>query len=333
MSWDLNCLAICCATYAATCATSGVAQDVLGYSVRMEPIAPMTALWWAELKLYVDSDLEVDRPYVREFSGADTLWLLNRFPLLPDGQIVLKTYAGAMVQDLGPATVNASFIIGHRVPDITNIPNPSATYARGNCTMLVSPFSPVANLPVVFSHQNTIAESQGVYTWNPNIWDPDGDSLAIAFEPCAEGHWLPANSQIDSLNGTITTAPDAPGRYAFCAKVTKYRQLPHGWPIIVTGTSRYEVTFDVTTVVGAAEQPTSQDVQALPNPASNRISVSSGSEPIHYYRLVGADGRLASEGSPNELQFDIECSSLARGLYFLALDAATRRRLMRIVLE
>lgn len=329
MQW----LALGCALMGASCLSPMSAQDIRGYSVRLEPVMPTTGIWWGELRLNVDADFELDRPFVREFSGADTLWLVNRIPLPPDGRLILKTYSGLMVQDLWPGIVDASFMMGQRTPDITNIPNSGATSVFGSSMVVASAFSPAANLPILFNHQNTVMESQGVYTWVPNIWDPDGDSLAIELESCAEGHWLPPNTQIDPHTGTITTVPDVPGLYAFCATITKFRRWSGGGPLFISGRSRYEITFDVTTVVGVNGDSNGAGIRLGPNPASNRLFVSSDHAAIRRYRMTLADGRLLAEATPYAQHFMVDCGAFPRGLYLITFESEAGTNAMKVVLE
>jgi hypothetical protein len=317
----------------ALCVSSVVAQDIRGYTARLEAINPLTGLWLAEARLYLDQNLEVDRPYLVEFSFADTLWLSSRVELGNDNQLVMRTYSGWLQLSLAPGVVVASILFGQRVPGITNIPGSEGTWIGCTSTTMPTGLSPNPNLPILFGHQNTVVNNQGVYSWDPNIWDPDGDSLSIELVPCFEGHWLPLNTQINSQTGVITSVPEMPGKYAYCAEITKLRRLPNGGPVFSTGKAFYEVTFDVPTVVGLTETSAGQTILIAPNPASHRLLVSSQKGLIEHCIVRAADGRMVLEMAINAARFEIDISELAQGPYYLSLASHSSAQSVKFMVE
>lgn len=321
-----------CAIGGACVAHNAIAQDVRGYSVRLEAVNPWTGLWLAEIKLYVDADLEIDRPYILEFSYADTLWLASRVPLGLAGDMVMKSYSGWLVLPMLPGTTDANFSFGPRTPEITNVPDGSWI----GCGALISApiASPFVSHPIVFSHQNTVQNNQGVYSWDPNAWDPDGDSLHFELVPCFDaGYWPPPNTQIDAHTGVISSAPEMPGKYAYCASIEKFRRLNPNAPVLLVGYSRYEITFDVSTVVGMAEHSGNRAILVAPNPANDQITVTAMEGVMQRVRLFSADGRLLFDAAPGTRQINLECSSFAKGPCFVRIESGGATRTVKVMLE
>ena len=114
----------------------------------------------------------------------------------------------------------------------------------------------------------------------------------------------------------------------------------------VTAKAEGQTTITVTTEEGgktasckvivekvlAVESELLRDASVTPNPATDRIEVSS-KERVCAYELFDANGRCVLAGTNSTLRFTIDISSLASGVYYCRLVDSEGRSVVRSVVK
>lgn len=251
-----------------------IAQDLRGLSMSLENSGNTPSEWNGQLDLYVDPLFEVDRPYVVVHYGMDTLWLLATTHL--GGEVILKTYEGSLFLSESISVHVITIDAGQRVSNITNIPNSSSTAIIVNPMIVKSAATGIGNHPLILNYQTNIIEDGGTYIYSPNVIDPDGDSLNFELISCsAASYWTPPNTTIDPSTGTIISTPLMPGKYAYCVRIRKWRQINTPNNTALMGESYFEMVMDVNHVTGMPEGgfAHSNSFTLHPNPTSGILQV------------------------------------------------------------
>ena len=75
----------------------------------------------------------------------------------------------------------------------------------------------------------------------------------------------------------------------------------------------------------------STHVRVYPNPCSDKITLNSMDSPLNSVQIVGLDGTLLMECSPQINSYAIDLSNLPTGLYFVRLSSANRTETLRLI--
>ncbi len=290
----------------------GKGQDIRGASLKLQNINWLT--YEARLNLYADKSININRPFVI-FDWAlttDTLFFVYEVEVEPG--ILKKEYAGIFTF-IGNGYYNLNYTDTFRVAGIDNLSNSETDSIRLDAELIISPFGDPNNSPIIFTQQNTIIENNGTYTYNPNVWDPNGDSLHFELIPCyGSGYSYANNTYVDSLTGVLTTTPNVIGFYSYCVKVEEWNTTGNQ-PLFV-GSTTYDIAIDVNTTIGINEQSTisNEQITIYPNPAQSELYIKSNFDVPATFELHDLTGRKVLSQTITSNQ-PINISYLAKGLY------------------
>lgn len=72
-------------------------------------------------------------------------------------------------------------------------------------------------------------------------------------------------------------------------------------------------------------------VEAFPNPCSEKITLYTKGSPMHSIQLLGLDGSLILEESPNSISYPIDLSSMSVGIYLVRISHGNNSETVRII--
>jgi len=223
----------------------------------------------------------------------------------------------------GPGTYFITASLVNRTSGIQNIPNSMST-AMGLRAILKINSIGVNNSSISLNAPVDSAYLNEIYSFNPEAYDPDGDSLSYQLAKClnATGYVYPNASNtfsIDSKIGTIIwDTPVAVGLYNFCIQVNEWRE-----GLIIANTLQ-EIQVKVLSPLAITEfKQDYLSVSVYPNPTTQNITL--GLElpqmqdiRIKLYNLLGEN--LSAEMLKNQFgknEHQINLSGLANGTYIL----------------
>ena len=130
----------------------------------------------------------------------------------------------------GQGTYVASVTAHYLMDSITNIENSvvQPLYLEDSLRILDPAFFGYDNSPVLLNPLVDYASTEQAYVYNPNAYDPDGDSLSFSLTPdFANGYSFPSATDSISINKItgefVWDKPIAKGNYAFAILVTEFR--------------------------------------------------------------------------------------------------------------
>ena len=92
-------------------------------------------------------------------------------------------------------------------------------------------------------------------------------------------------------------------------------------------------------VTGISNVSNNENIQLFPNPASDKITISSGKsiESNVFVNIIDVAGRVAQTASFNHLtanaQQSIDISKLAKGVYFVKINSANSEMIEKLVVR
>jgi len=197
-----------------------------------------------------ESSYLADRQFLTVFWGdgtSDSLPRIDTFVYLPRNEYDIKRneYVGYHTYS-GPATYEISMTDQNRITGIVNIENGNSVYVPlclvDTMTLLDPANFGFDSSPVILNPPIQFGDVGQTFIYNPNAYDPDGDSLSYSLMPPKQqpnypqdvpGYLYPdqiasgANNKesIDPVTGTYTwNAPQLEGIYNIAILVTEYRK-------------------------------------------------------------------------------------------------------------
>jgi len=174
-----------------------------------------------------------------------------------------------------------------------------------------------------------------VFRHNPNLYDPDGDSLSYLLAAPADPMLYLYPQEFDNCTSSLGIdpvtgdfawdAPCLPGHYVFGIEVTEWRdEIPIGERLIL-----------LHVIIGEATGISTHTNLALfrfsPNPTSGALRLEgSPEEPVHF-SLHNSSGQLVREWRALRLPGDISLSGLPPGIYLLQGTSGKRTFAYKII--
>ncbi|MCB0577748.1 MAG: T9SS type A sorting domain-containing protein [Phaeodactylibacter sp.] len=180
-----------------------------------------------------------------------------------------------------------------------------------------------------------IGLSGSVFNHNPNLYDPDGDSLSYRLAELTDPavYLYPqefdncTNSlDIDPVTGDLRwDTPCLPGHYAFGIAVTEWRD---GIPIAERLIQLHVLIEEATGLSFFADPGL---FRASPNPVSGTLRLDGASGMPLEFVLCNVHGQPAREWRALQLPWDVSLSDLPPGIYFLRGTTGKRTFAYKIV--
>lgn len=173
------------------------------------------------------------------------------------------------------------------------------------------------------------------FTYNPNIYDPDGDSISYSLtEPAAPAAYLYpqefdgcTNSlEIDPITGDLTwDSPCLPGHYLFGIEIKEWR----GQVVIAERQILLHVLIDEATGLSSITDPGL--FQPAPNPTLGMLQLKGAAETPLGLTLYNVDGQPVREWQALQLPRDVSLEGLGTGIYFLHGTTGKRTFVYKII--
>jgi hypothetical protein len=235
--------------------------------------------------------------------------------------IVKKNIYSCIQVFSGPGIYNIYLIDSLRTPGVKNINNSQnkTFYIQSNLNVLVflgANSSPIlTNLPIKFS---SVIGNNVLY--NPNLSDPDGDSLSYQLINCVGttstsiNHYTPSNATLDAY-GTLSFNKDSVGLYAFSYLIKEWRKNASSTNWV--GSMTIDFVLDIPAGVGIKEFDRKEVISLYPNPTSNILNIKTNSKTNSEIEITNQLGQTVLEQKFSE---SIDISQLVPGYYFIRID-------------
>lgn len=236
------------------------------------------------------------------------------------GKVKIGKYNGLTTAS-GPGACIAYIEENFRVQHVRNI---IQSYQRAifvYSTLNINSFTGPNSSVIIVNPPVSFIENTNTITYNPNAYDPDGDSLSYQLIKCSIGaslssqHILFPNSTIDNV-GTLTIPKDSTGLFAFCIKITESRKdLDGNWQPL--NSTILDFVVDMISSVGIKELDKKEIISIYPNPTSNILNIKSNSKTNSEIEITNQLGQTVLEQKYSE---SIDVSKLVPGCYFIRVD-------------
>lgn len=295
-------LSACCVC---TLVIIGFSQDIKGVKFQYQSINSLK--YEGVLTLLVDPSLGIQRPYVLfDWSVLDTLYLINSVNY--DSNLGKREYLGHFTFP-GPGNYHLGYTGILRVEGISNIDSSQYEPIGLNAMLITNPFTN-NNSPVIFNTQYDITYENGTYTFFPNVWDPENDSLHFELIECiGNNYYIPDNLYINPVDGTITFYPDTSGSYSICSQIEQWNNGEY------KGNLTYDVLFEVDEYLGTNVRALNDmHITIYPNPTTGAFNIS------------------FDIGTPNDVNINI-FNSLGQVIYSKSIQNVTGQTNVEITLD
>lgn len=151
------------------------------------------------------------------------------------------------------------------------------------------------------------------FVWENSDWALEGRTTEITVNG---DHHILYESYDDTLqqyNPENQSLMDVNGEYI----TTTYQNYAGQW------INDYRLTQYFPGILGN-QKSSAVSVSVFPIPAENSVTVSA-SQPVASYQLYGLDGKIIATGNPNGDVFNVDVSTLTRGVYLLKTGATVSR--------
>jgi len=195
-------------------------------------------------------------------------------------------------------------------------------YLEDTLRILDPAFFGYDNSPILLNPPIDYASAEQAYVYNPNAYDPDGDSLSFSLVPYfANGYTFPTATDsigINKLTGELLwDKPIAAGNYALAILVTEFRSA------VVIGTEYVDMMITVNNSLGINSIQTENSISILPNPTNNQTTITYNLRPQLQPTLsiLNLEGKIISEIklSSQQHEFSLDVSKFPVGIYFIEL--------------
>ncbi len=263
---------------------------------------------------YTRTSSQADRPWLPISWGdgtSDSLRRTAKYDLgsnYPDISVNIYNIDGSYHCFPGPGTYTVSIEDPNRNADVRNIPSSVNVPFYIETTVTIDPFVGCDNSPVILNPPIDVGCIGEIYTYNPNAYDPDGDSLSYKLVPCrgANGAYIslynyPLGTQYFTLNpvtgdlvwdtprNTFADSIDA-GEWNVAIVIEEWRKTSTGLYIKMG-----EVTLDMQITIRPCK-----NTPPVIQPLHDTCLVAGGT--VHYLvRATDADGdgiTLSASGGP-----------------------------------
>jgi len=293
------------------------AQDIRGAVLRFEHIFGLT--FAATLDLIVDEDLNFPRPEVFIESNGIVIELSHAYEVSYSGNKLKKVYFG-VATFLSPGVFEIVYLDHYRIADIENIGLSANSSILISLDWVINPFMGSNASPIVYNSHGAFSFNEGTVFYDPNVWDPDGDSLHFAVVDCQSAvYTLPEGTSIDPETGLFSFIPEQSGLYAFCIEYTEWRNG------LFAGGGNFEFVINVTDVMLAVSNiENNPECRIFPNPATDVVNVTFSLPLTGAGRLAVIDhtGRqvLSQTISAGTTTAEVDVRALAAGVYLLRIE-------------
>lgn len=232
----------------------------------------------------------------------------------------VKAYKYSIVDTyFGPGTYLNWCDANKRISGIKNIPLSQTKSLYLSTYLQINQFLGVNNSPILTSLPIIYAIAGNSFTYNPGMYDPDGDSLSYQLINCGANpitpYYFPSNSTINSL-GNFTYQADTVGLYAFKIEVKEWRKVSNSNYQLI-GSTEIDFMVEVVTGVGIKEFYKKETVNIYPNPTSNILNIKTNSKTTSETEIINYLGQTVLKQNYSE---NIDVSKLVPGCYFIRID-------------
>jgi hypothetical protein len=279
--------------------------------------------------LLTDATNQVNRPYILIDWGVkiDTSWLIQTATL---NNGILKKYYGTCTYP-GPGWYYINYKDTFRIPNISNMALSNTQSIKLVDSLQVLTFgSPVYTSPVMQNQNLNLTVQGNEVIFQPQFYDPDGDSLSFQLAPCfGTDYYLPNGSSIDGF-GNVRFDKDSLGIYAFSILIKEWRKQLNGAYTRIQS-SQVDFTMNIAGDVSTAEM-NQVSFKIYPNPTSSLLNISD-----EYNQLQNATINITNYlgqtifTAPFTKQIDI--STFASGMYFLMVQDKGSKRTVKVMKE
>gem|GEM_PF-4592565 len=304
------------------------AGDKYGGEFRFAQVSGLT--YSIELQFYINPNGEAGPPWaIVNFGDGITDTVSSTSTVIVEGncsEIMVRTLTTQHTYP-GPGSYSLSVLKGTRIPFITNIP------AGGNIplcvpALLVIPSSGATDSsPIFVNALNSVYFNENVLTLDPQVYDPDGDSLAFDLvvpqgqncEPIS-GYVFP--DEVDPGTSTLTidphtgivqwSDPPMPGNFDIAIRCIEWRNGT------ILGQVVHDMTFCVYFLTGIEEHTDRPMLSVVPTVSDGQVEVTTthGHGTIE---LMDMQGRHLRHIALNSDHTVLDTRSLAPGSYLLYL--------------
>ncbi len=286
-------------------------QDLKGVQFQYQKVTSQT--FEGRLLLYSDPQVIVSRPFVLfNWTALDTLFLINELQL--SSELIKREYLGYFTY-AGNSSYSLSYYEGYRVGEINNFDNDSQVELIGlTGNLVLDPFLSSNSSPIINNSPLNIINDNGIYTYFPNVWDPDSDSLYFEIVDCiGNGYYIPENLTINHSDGTLRFIPEELGSYSIC---TKIKQWNSG---IYAGDITYDVLFEVDNIMNVPEEVSENRISISPNPVSDILTLNTRDNKVVNYTIYDIAGRQLLNGTFINTQ-EVDVSAWPSGIYIIRIE-------------
>lgn len=232
----------------------------------------------------------------------------------------VKPYKYSIVDTYpGPGTYINWCDANKRIASIKNIPLSQNKSLYLSTNLQINQFLGPNNSPILTSLPIIYTNVGNLVTYNPGMYDPDGDSLSYQSINCGANpitpYYIPSNSIINSL-GNFTYQADTLGIYAFKIEVKEWRKDASSNYQIV-GSTEMDFVVDVVASVGIKELNKKEIISLYPNPTSNILNIKTNSKTNSEIEITNQLGQTVLKQKYFE---SIDVSKLVPGCYFIRID-------------
>jgi len=184
---------------------------------------------------------------------------------------------------------------------------------------------------------NNILDVSSMTHFRADFWTPNMSEFKVKLVDFgADGQYAGGDDSESELSYALSTETwhslEIP-----LSSFTQLNSTTHIAQLIFSGTPSGSGTVYIDNVLffnneGASlleEQST--HVRVYPNPCSDKITLNSMDSPLNSVQIVGLDGTLLMECSPQINSYAIDLSNLPTGLYFVRLSSANRTETLRLI--
>lgn len=225
----------------------------------------------------------------------------------------------------GEGTYLISVSAHYLMDGIANIPSSSqqSLYIEDTLRVLDPAFYGYDNSPVILIPLTDTATTQQPYVFNPNAYDPDGDSLAFLLVPYLANDYFtpPATNSItiDGFTGELVwNMPEAEGNYALAILIREYRLGA------LIGTEYVPLMITVVNLTSTNSISDEANLSIFPNPATDILTFDLSNFPNEKFSLTifnSSGQQVMNESNLHSSQLKISVAQLGTdGLYFYSLN-------------
>ncbi len=246
----------------------------------------------------------------------------------------------------GPGSYLIRSFDPNRNQGVHNIPNSVSQPFYIESYLVLNSSSGSNSSPVLSSLAVAHATLNTCFIHSPNAIDADGDSLSYEITQSrgdlgkpVPGYGYPDPGpagvyQINAVTGVLGWCnPQSQGEYALAYIVKEWRKNTAGVYTMIGYILRDMQVLVIYAPVGIHEQSLSDQFSISPNPVTDRISINAELPGELSYEIMTIQGSSLHAGTFNDekKQYDVDCSSLAPGTYFIKIHSNENTVVKKII--